>query len=1056
MVTRKFNKMLPAIMLNLTLLTGAIFFGGIVAYETSYEDFNKDHDRVFRLNEVQYFNAPDSQKVALSMYPMGPALVHSFTDVINYTRLQQTVDDFVRYQEKGLHSDIIFADSRFFDVLGFPVIEGIVDSALDKPEQVVLTESLARKFFASPKEAIGKKVIIAGREFEVTAVTIDAPPNSHLEFDLLMSRITIRETTDVIDWTVNKFITYIKFREGSNPWFVADKFDEFMEANLENPSLYKLYMQPIDEIHYGSTSLLHDPFNKDKIGPLSIQFLWYSLIAFLVVVVLVNWVALRKRVLDVPLTGFLGQFGKYLVSFLAVLVVAYGLSLLLFFAINDDVFSWMLQSPKLPLMVLLATGAHLALMAFMLAMIAYFKVSSSDEQTGLFLRPVFEKGMIVTIFVLVVSLFSIGVFSFYLTYTKVQYSYKRILGGESDNVVLVPLKATTGVHYDTFLKKLNGSENVIDVTSFIEFPFVGIHQQQLVFEGNSDGRRVTASVMHVNTGFFEFFEIPLLNGRQFNPTMFNESEISFMINRSLAEMLEWDIDKSLGNTIGLASNDVGNLIGVVEDFNFLPGYFESGPMLVRFSEDPYGMALKYRPGKKEEALAEFEAIWDEWIREPIRYYDYAQFVDEVYNPELHVRYVAQLTLFFVVLLFVVTALVYREEISAIHQKGIPGNLLRILAILVISGLVMLLLFNNNTNRLFALKNLSMVDVAIFVAITGTAVFLTFFASKRLRQRLVVGANAVILLFILVLMSTSCESKEAPVQEKSLTNYDLQESVDLGRALFFDPMLSNNNTTSCASCHKKEFAFADNQTFSEGFDKVLTSRNTPTVTYMAGRNVFFWDGRAKNLEIQSTMPIADPHEMGLTMEVVEERLQNDAQYKELFKKAFNRSPDSASLSVALADYQKTLDFRQSKYDLYRLSGDSSQMSASALRGMRLFFGKAECIICHKGADFTDDVFRNIGINDNDLGRFLITQDSSDMRKFKTPHLRNIALTAPYMHNGSITTLREVIEFYNEPMAHDVLISETLDTLMYEPLKLTNDEIVDVEEFLLTLTDQNFIQ
>ena len=1055
MVTRKFTKLLPAILLNLTLLTGAIFFGGIVSYETSYEDFNKDHDRVFRLNEVQYFNAPDSQKVALSMYPMGPALVEAFTDIENYTRLQQTSEDFVRYKEKGVHGDIVLADSRFFDVLGFSAIAGKADEALDEPEKAVLSESLARKFFISPEEAIGKKVVIAEREFEVTAVTMDAPPNSHLQFDILLSRITVRKTTDVIDWTVNKFVTYIKFKEGSNPWWVADKFDEFMEANLENPSLYKLYMQPIDEIHYGSTSLLHDPFNKDKIGPLSIQFLWYSFIAFALLIVLVNMVALRKRVLDIPLESFLGQYGKFLAGFLGLLAMAYGMSLLLFFMVDANVVNWVLQSMKFHLTMLLAVGVFVVLMALILALMAYFKVTSTVEKTGFLLKPIFGKGMVVTIFVLVVSLFSIGLFSFYLTYTKVQQSYKRILGGESDNIVLIPLKEITGVHYDTFVSKLEGSENVMDVTSFIEFPFVGIHQQQLVFEGNSDGRKVTASVMHVNQGFFEFFDIPLLNGRQFNPQMFSESTISFMINRRLADMLGWDIESSLGNTIGLAANDVGNLIGIVEDFNFLPGYFESGPMLIRFSEDPYGMALKYRPGKKEEALAEFGEVWDLWIEEPIRFFDYDQFVDDQYNPELHVRTLSQWALFLVALLFVTVALAYREEISAIHQEGLPRNIIRIVVIVAISCVVMTILFNNSTNRLFALRNLSVLDVLMFIVITGSAVFLTFFAGQKLRQRLVVGANAVILLFILVLMSGSCSSQEIP-KEKSLANYDLQESVDLGRALFFDPLLSNNKTTSCATCHKQEFAFADNKTFSEGFEKVLTSRNTPTVTYMAGRKIFFWDGRAKNLETQSTMPIADPHEMGMTMDVVETRLRNDANYNELFRKTYNRIPDSASLSVALADFQKTLDYRQSQYDLYILSGDSSQMSAGALRGMRLFFGKAECVTCHKGSDFTDDKFRNIGVNDNDLGRYLVTLDSSDLRKFKTPHLRNIALTAPYMHDGSIATLREVIEFYNDPMAHNVLISETLDTLMYTALNLTADEMTDLEEFLRSLTDQNLIQ
>ncbi|MBA3899094.1 MAG: cytochrome-c peroxidase, partial [Bacteroidetes bacterium] len=224
---------------------------------------------------------------------------------------------------------------------------------------------------------------------------------------------------------------------------------------------------------------------------------------------------------------------------------------------------------------------------------------------------------------------------------------------------------------------------------------------------------------------------------------------------------------------------------------------------------------------------------------------------------------------------------------------------------------------------------------------------------------------------------------------------------LGEKLFFDPILSKDYSISCASCHKPEFAFADNIAFSFGVDSAFTLRNTPSVMNVSAFSSFFWDGRAKTLEEQALMPIEHPGEMDLPIEEALQRLNSHKEYQKLFKKIFKSPATKENLGKAMAAFQLTLETGKTPFDRW-MDGDDNAMSAAAINGRKIFHEKAKCFDCHFGPDFTGDEVKNIGLFDgqdfNDKGRFVITNDSSDLGKFKTSGLRNIALTAPYMHNG----------------------------------------------------------
>ncbi len=282
-------------------------------------------------------------------------------------------------------------------------------------------------------------------------------------------------------------------------------------------------------------------------------------------------------------------------------------------------------------------------------------------------------------------------------------------------------------------------------------------------------------------------------------------------------------------------------------------------------------------------------------------------------------------------------------------------------------------------------------------------------------------------------------------------------AELGRKLFFEKILSADSSVSCSGCHKPEHAFSDTVAFSKGIYGHYTKRNTPSVLNMKNRPYYFWDGRAGSLEEQSLMPIQNPDEMGLPVGEAVMRLNASPLYTRLFKQAFQEKPNASNLAKAFAAFEQTLETVDSKFDDW--SNNEGSLSASEERGRQLFIGsKARCFDCHFMEDFTDDSFRNIGLFDgrelNDSGRYLITKNPMDIGKFKTPGLRNIALTAPYMHNGMFRTLEEVVDYYDNPY-RTVKNPVNMDSLLLQPIGFTAREKKDLVAFLKTLTDRKYI-
>jgi len=292
---------------------------------------------------------------------------------------------------------------------------------------------------------------------------------------------------------------------------------------------------------------------------------------------------------------------------------------------------------------------------------------------------------------------------------------------------------------------------------------------------------------------------------------------------------------------------------------------------------------------------------------------------------------------------------------------------------------------------------------------------------------------------------------------SSTDNEPRDKAALGKLLFFDSILSKNKTISCATCHRPEYAFADTSSVSKGIYGRKGTRNTPSAMNLSLIHPFFWDGRAKSLEEQALAPIENIAEMNLPIDEALSRLKSSNTYSWYFQKIFNSEPTRSNLAEVIADYERTLETSDSPFDNWKFSEDSNAVSDKAKRGFVLFNGKGKCIVCHFGADFTTNQFRNIGLFDgrklDDSGRIVISGNKEDIGKFKTPGLRNVAITAPYMHNGMFKTLKEVINFYNDP-SKVIPHSINRDTTLSKPLGLTKQEKLDLEAFLISLTDKRF--
>ncbi len=276
-----------------------------------------------------------------------------------------------------------------------------------------------------------------------------------------------------------------------------------------------------------------------------------------------------------------------------------------------------------------------------------------------------------------------------------------------------------------------------------------------------------------------------------------------------------------------------------------------------------------------------------------------------------------------------------------------------------------------------------------------------------------------------------------------------EKVKLGKRLFGDKLLSRNRSLACKGCHQPKKAFTDGRAKAIGVYGRQGSRSVPTLVNRAYGRSFFWDGRTSTLEEQVVKPIESESEMDMTVGEAVDRLKRKSRYRKMFQQAFHREPNGEDLARALASYVRTIYSGDSPFDRY-VYGKRGALSDQQRRGLRLFRGKGNCTACHIGPTFSDEKFHNTGVawrdgKLQDEGRFAITGEAELKGAFKTPTLREVTRTAPYMHDGSLATLQDVINFYSDGGRKNPHLDEEI-----KPRNLTSLEKQDLLAFLQSLT------
>lgn len=297
----------------------------------------------------------------------------------------------------------------------------------------------------------------------------------------------------------------------------------------------------------------------------------------------------------------------------------------------------------------------------------------------------------------------------------------------------------------------------------------------------------------------------------------------------------------------------------------------------------------------------------------------------------------------------------------------------------------------------------------------------------------------------------------------VNNPQTVEGIALGKTLFFDTILSGDNTQSCASCHNPKTAFSDTTPFSTGIDNISGHRNTMPLFNLAWNynENFFWDGRTFSLENQALIPVEDPIEMHHTWDEAIASLQADSEYPKLFEQAFSTSIITKDLvTKAIAQFERTLISANSRFDNYLLG--KGELTPEELNGFNVFMDetKGDCFHCHGSNNnplWTDNLFHNNGLDANptDLGLGLKTGDPADNGKFKTPSLRNLKYTAPYMHDGRFKTLEAVINHYSEGLHYSTTIDPLMKRVSEGGVHLSPKDKTNLKAFLLALSDEEFI-
>lgn len=610
-----------------------------VFYERS---FDRQHTKnIYRLDEVQKFPgmvAP--QKVALSMFPMGPTLKEEFPQIRQFTRVSNFGKPPLAYKEKKVTLENVFwADSTFFDIFNFPLLTGNKQSVLQKPNSMVLTKTSAEKLFGR-EDPIGKTVTIQSRDtisYTVTGILADIPDNSHLQFEGLLSFNT-RNTAELMgNWGGNWLITYFELAPGADIAALEKKFPDFLKRHMEGEraSYYELFLQPLAAVHAGSTDITHDYLNYHKFDGTYTRL--FSIIAIIVLVIAcINFMNLSTarsagRAKEVGVRKSVGAHRFQLgIQFIGESVLLCLMALILALGLVKLALPWVANLSQREIDLPVFTNGWLLLSALAGTLIVgtlaglYPAAYLSSFQAVKVLKGAIQTGKNKGVFrnILVVGQFSSAIFLIIATLFAVRqlnFMQKRDPGFNKDQVVTVPLNFNTAPKYDALKKELLNNTLITGVTASNQRLGNNLHQTGINFHpGDGPMRSMATSQVIVDPDYLTVYKIPIIAGRNFSQDYGTDNAKAYIINESMARELLKEKPKAaleslLGKRFGFGGMDsAGSIVGIAKDFNFNSLHHKIETLTILDQKDwGYSEAsVRINGAKAKEAIAYMQATWN--------------------------------------------------------------------------------------------------------------------------------------------------------------------------------------------------------------------------------------------------------------------------------------------------------------------------------------------------------------------------------------------------------------------------------------------------------------
>lgn len=705
----------------------------IMLFVNYEKEFDAIHTKnIYRLDEVQKFEGMvEPQNVALSMYPMGPTLKNDFPEILNFTRFRTNDKVAVEYSQRKIYlPKIAYVDSTFLQIFDFKLLEGNRATALEQKNSALLTRETARKIFGIDNP-IGKTFERFGGDtvtLTVTGIIDQVPANSHLQFDALFTFSTIAGPRNMENWGGNWLNTYLELAPGTNIKSLEAKFPAYLKkymARNDNWKFYELFLQPLKEVHSGSTNITHDYNNFQKFDKRYTYI--FSVIALVILVIAcINFMNLStarsaERAKEVGIRKTIGaerlqlslQFiGESVLLAIIALVLAVGLAYLFLPAVNNlsqrtleiPIFT----DPEFLITILggtvlvgIISGLYPAAYLSSFQPIKVLKSSVQGGSNKATLRNILVVGQFTgAIFLIIATVFAVK---------QLRFMQQKDPGFTRDQVIVIPLDRTANGRYSELKKELQNNSLISGVTASQQRLGNNLHQTGVTFHGaNGPARDLTSSQVVVDPDYLEIYKIPVIAGRNFSNDYAADNAKTYIINETLAKELLKDNPKAdysvlLGRNFGFGGMDsTGTIIGVAKDFNFNSLHHKIETLCI-FNQSDWGfgeMSVKINGQKAQESIAAIEKTWKSLIKDtPFEYKFLDDHFEELYRADSQVsRVVAALAVLAIIIsclgLFGLASYAAERKIKEIGIRKVLGASVNQLVMMLSSHFLKLVIISN--------------------------------------------------------------------------------------------------------------------------------------------------------------------------------------------------------------------------------------------------------------------------------------------------------------------------------------------------------------------------